>query len=54
VVLEGTHAPSGETVTFHNRFRTGRNAQIIGTWVYLGRKSLAVKAVSTAQTVHDF
>ena len=34
VVLEGTYAPSGDTVTLRNRFRSGRNAQIIGTWIY--------------------
>jgi hypothetical protein len=31
VILEGTYAPSGETVTFRPRFQTARNAQIIGT-----------------------
>jgi hypothetical protein len=31
VILEGTYAPSGETVSFRPRFRTARNAQIIGT-----------------------
>ena len=31
VILEGTYAPSGETYTEHLRFRTARNAQIIGT-----------------------
>jgi hypothetical protein len=31
VILEGTYAPSGETDTAHLRFRTARNAQIIGT-----------------------
>jgi hypothetical protein len=31
VILEGTYVPSGETETEHLRFRTARNAQIIGT-----------------------
>ena len=31
VILEGTYAPPAETYTEHLRFRTARNAQIIGT-----------------------
>jgi hypothetical protein len=31
VILEGTYVPSGESETEHLRFRTARNAQIIGT-----------------------
>lgn len=34
VVLEGTYAPAGETVTLRNRFPVTRNAQIIGRTVF--------------------
>jgi hypothetical protein len=34
VILEGTYAPLGEPVTTHDRYRTARNAQIIGTRTY--------------------
>ena len=34
VILEGTYAASGESETLHLRYRTARNAQIIGTTTY--------------------
>ena len=34
VILEGTYAPSGEADTVHLRYRTARNAQIIGTTTF--------------------